>query len=101
MRNRLRARFVAVIDEVALRIAPGVLGDDLDRVLVGADRAVGAQAIEHRAGDIGAIDVESGIERKTGARDIVCDADSEAAAWLILLQFVEGRLCHRWGEILG
>ena len=58
MRNRLRAGFVGIIDEVALRILPGVFGNDLDAVLVRADRAVGAQTVENRAGGLGRLDRE-------------------------------------------
>ena len=47
--DRRRARLLGVVDEVALRVAVGLLADDLDRVLVGAHRAVGAEAVEHRA----------------------------------------------------
>ena len=59
MRDRLRAGFVRVVDEIALRVEPGILGDDLDAVLVGADRAVGAKAVEHGADDVVALDREA------------------------------------------
>ncbi len=49
MRDGLRARFMRVVDEIPLGIQPGILGDDLHAVLVGADRAVRAQAEEHGA----------------------------------------------------
>ena len=52
VRDRDRARFLGVVHEVALHIALGFLADDLDRVLVGADGAVGAQAIEQRSGHV-------------------------------------------------
>ena len=48
MRDRLRARFVRIVDEIALRVECGIFGDDFDAVLVGADRAVGTQAVEDR-----------------------------------------------------
>ena len=48
MRNRDRAGFLRVVDEVALRVIIRVLADDLDGILVRADRAVRAQAVEQR-----------------------------------------------------
>ena len=48
VRDGDRARLLRVVDEVALRVEIGLLADDLDRVLVGAHGAVGAEAVEHR-----------------------------------------------------
>ena len=48
MRNRHRAGFLRVVDEIALSIIVGVLANDLDRVLVRAHRAVRAQPVEDR-----------------------------------------------------
>ena len=64
VRDRDGARLLRVVDEVALREAVGLLAEDLDRVLVGADRAVGAEAVEDRARDVGRLDVEVGVERR-------------------------------------
>ena len=47
MRDRHAARLLRVVLEVALRVVLGVVADDLDRVLVRADRAVRAKAPEH------------------------------------------------------
>ena len=41
------AGLLGVVDEVALHVVARVLADDLDRVLVRPDGAVGAQAVEH------------------------------------------------------
>ena len=71
VRDRLRARFVRVVDEIALGIEPRVLGDDLDAVLVGADRAIGAQAVEHRAHHVVRLDREVRIDFEAGMGDIV------------------------------
>ena len=46
--DRRRARLLGVVDEVALHVQIGLFPDDLDRVLVGADGAVGAEAVEQR-----------------------------------------------------
>jgi hypothetical protein len=52
MRNGDRARLLRVVDEVALGEEVCFLADDLDGVLVGADGAVGAEAVEHDADDV-------------------------------------------------
>jgi hypothetical protein len=48
VRHRERTRFLRVVDEIALGIQGRVFADDRDRVFVGADRAIGAEAIDHR-----------------------------------------------------
>src|SRR3990172_375371 len=48
--DRRCTRFLRVVDEVTLCIERSVLPDDLDRVLVGADRSVGPEAEEHGPG---------------------------------------------------
>ena len=100
MRDRLRARLVRVVDEIALRVQSGILGDDLHAVLVGAHRAVGAETVEHRLHQILRLDAEIRIRRQAGMRHIVDDADGEAVARLGPAQFVEHRLGHRRIEIL-
>ena len=52
VRNRHRAGFLGVINEISLRVVVGVLADDLDGILVGAHRAVGAQSVEHGTHDV-------------------------------------------------
>ena len=49
VRDGDRAGLLRVVDEVALGVVVRLLADDLDGVLVGADRAVGAEAVEERA----------------------------------------------------
>ena len=100
MRDRLRARLVRIVDEVALRMQPGVLGDDLHAVLVGAHRAVGAEAVEHRLYQVGRLDPECRIRCQAGMRHVVVDADGEAVAGLAAAEFVEHRLRHRRVEVL-
>lgn len=100
MGHRLHSGLVRVVNEISLRVKPGVLGDDLGAVLVGADGTVCAQAEEHgthyvvRFRRIGRIDVEAGV------RHVVVDADSEAVPRLGLLQLIEDRLGHRGCEVL-
>jgi hypothetical protein len=53
-----RAGLLRVVHEVALGEVVGLLADDLDGVLVGADRAVGTETEEEAAEDVVAGDVE-------------------------------------------
>ena len=100
MRDRLRARLVRIVDEVALRIETGVFGDDLHAVLVRAYRAIGAEPVENRAHHVVGLNRPVRIERETGMRDIVVDADGEAVLRIGLREFVEYGLRHGRIEIL-
>ena len=77
MRHGLRPGFMRVIDEVALREEPGILGDDFHAILVGANRTVSAKAVEHRARDRGSLNREAWIEFQARVADIIVDADGE------------------------
>ncbi len=46
VRDSYRSGLLRVVDEVALRVVIGLLANDLDRILVRADRAVGTQTPE-------------------------------------------------------
>ena len=98
--DRHRPRLLRVVDEVGLHDQIGVLADDLGGVLVGADGAVGAEAVEHgpHAGVVGG---ERRIERQTGVSDVVDDADGELVAGRLASSLVEDRLDHRRGELLA
>ena len=97
VRDRLRAGLVRIVDEVSLREESLVLADDLDRVLVGAHRAVRAQAEKDGALDGRMIEVERRIRHQTEMGDIVDDAEREAMSRRIRLQLVERRLHQcRW-----
>ena len=80
VRHGDRAGLLRVVDEVALPEAVGVLGQDLDRVLVRPHRAVGAEPVEHGADLVGGLDVEVVRDGQRGPRDVVDDADGEMAA---------------------
>ena len=84
MRDRDRARLLRVVDEVALRVAVGLLADDLDRVLVGADRAVGAEPVEQRRRHIVGLGAERRIPRQRQVRHVVDNADREVVLGLVL-----------------
>ena len=80
VRDGDRARLLRVVDEVALGEQVGALADDLDRRLVGADRAVRAEAEEHRLDLAGRPRVaEVAVDRQAQVGDVVVDADGEVA----------------------
>jgi hypothetical protein len=77
MGNGLRTRFLRVVDEIALGVKLRVVTDDLDRVLVGADRAVRAQPVEHRPHHFVGLDHEARIDVQAGVHHVVDDADGK------------------------
>jgi len=95
MRDRHGTRFLRVVDEVALHVEVGLVADDLDRVLVGADRTVRTEPEENGADHVVLLDVEFGVVLERAMRDVVDDADGEATAWLVRGQLVEYCLDHR------
>ncbi len=101
VRNGARAGLFRVIHEVALRIVLGFLADDLDRVLVRAHRAVGAETEEHRADDLVGLGDEGRINFKARMGHIVLDAEGEMVAWAVFLQFVQRGLDLCRCEFLG
>ena len=107
VRNRLGAGLVRIVDEVTLGIAAGILGDDLDAVLVGADGSIGAKAVEDGASDARGFDRERRIDGEAGVRQVVVDAEGEsvprreAPIPVALGDLVERGFHHGRGEILG
>ncbi len=99
VRGGHRPRLAGVVDEVALGPLVRVLTDDLDRRLVGADGAVGAEPPED--GLYGARgDRERGVEVERQAGDVIADAERELRAGGVGMQLVEGGLGHRRCELL-
>ena len=101
MRHGAGARLLGVVDEVALGEVGSVLADDLDAVLVGADRAVGSQAVEQGAHRAGRLDGEAGINLQAGEGDVVDDAHGEVVLGRWLGQLVEDRLDHARRQLLA
>ena len=100
MAHRHRTRLLRVVDEVRLHEQITVLADDLRGVLVRPDRAIGTEPIEHSA-DSRVVGRERSIERETGVRDVVDDADREPVAWSFACRLVEDRFYHRGRELFA
>ncbi len=98
--HRDRAGLLRVEHEVALGVVRRILADDLDRVLVGADRAVGAKAEEHGPHHVIGLGRERIVVDQTGVGDIVVDADGEVVLHHRLGQLVIDSLDHRRRELL-
>ena len=101
MRNGEAAGLLGVVGEVALSVHVGVVADDLDGVLVGANSAVGAEAEElalHGAGGHG-VDVGAHFEGQVG--DVVLNAHGEVVLGRSNQHVVEHGLGHGGGEFLG
>ena len=77
MRNGARPGFFRIVDKVTLGIIIGLFADDLDRVLIGADCAIGAQTPEDRPDCFGRFDIKGRIVIETGVAYIVENADGE------------------------
>ena len=95
------AGLLGVIGEVGLRVLVGVVADDLDGVLVGADGAVRAQAVEHAADGALGGDVQRLAQRQAGLGHVVVDADGEVVLGGLLGDVVEHGLDHGGVELLG
>ncbi len=94
------AGLLGVVAEVGLRVLIGVVADDLDGVLVGADGAVRAQTIEHAADGARGSDVQRFAELQGGVGHVVVDADGEVVL-LLARQVVVNGLYHGGVEFLG
>ena len=102
VRSGQAAGLLGVVDEVALGVVVGVVADDLNGVLVGADRAVGTEAVEHGAIGVGVfLSLPGRIVRKGGAHDVVVDADREVILRFFGFQVVKDAFAHGVGEFLA
>ena len=96
-----RPGFLRVVHEKALCVARSLLTDDLDRVLVRSNGAVGTQAIEDTANDVGRLGDEPRVVLEARVRDVVRNADREVVPRRCRREIVEHALDHRRGELLG
>src|SRR6185369_696039 len=93
--------FLRVVHEVGLGVVAGLLADDLDGVLVGADCAVGTEPEEHGFVDAFHRVLIRVVDFQAAARDILFDADHELVFRFGSLQVVQDRLGHSRVELLG
>ena len=101
VRHRDGAGLLRVIHEVTLRVIVRVGSDDLDGVLVGADRAVRAEAVEHALEAAGLLDGPGRVHGEAGVGHVVVDAHREVVLGGIGVEVVEYSLDHRRRELLG
>src|SRR5512144_1913703 len=94
MRNSHSARFLRVVNEVALCNIWRLFTNDLYRVFVGADGAICTQAPEHSANLVLSFSVEGRIERKRVESHVIYDADAEVILRLWCIQLIKHRLNH-------
>ena len=100
VRDGPRPGFLRVVHEVRLHVDVRVLADDLDGVLVGAHRAVGAQPEEHRPEHIARFRGERWVHRQTRLRHIVGDAHGKVILRSGCGQLVEDGFGHSRREFL-
>ena len=98
---REAAGLLGVVGEVALRVHIGVVADDLDAVLVRADRSVGTEAEELARDRTLGRRVDKLAERERSAGHIVVDADREVILRLFGIEIVVNGLNHRRREFLA
>ena len=94
------AGLLRVVHKVALRVVGRLRADDLDGVLVGAHRSVGAQSVEESTNGAGLFSREAGIVGEAGVADIVVNADGEVILRRGLGQLVVDALDHGGREFL-
>src|SRR6266480_1641645 len=80
MRDRYGASLLRIVDEIALGVIPSLLADNLDGILVCADRAIGYEAVENRAYGVRALSGKTGIVFEAGVRDVVANTNREMIA---------------------
>ena len=78
----------------------GLLTYDLDRVLVGTHRAVGAQAIEQGARGLRPLRTETWVVINTGMGYIIYNADSEMLFGRLFIHCGKDAGDHRRGKFL-
>ena len=84
------ARLLGVVGEVALRVLVGVVADDLDAVLVGADGAVRTETVEFAGDGRGMRDIDLFLDGKRSAGHIVEDTHGEVVLLALVHVLVHG-----------
>ena len=78
VRNGDAARLFRIVHKVTLSVLVGVVADNFDAVLVGADGTVRAQAVELAANGACGSGVDEFVQGQVVAGDVVDDTDGEA-----------------------
>ena len=99
--DRDAAGLLRVVGEVGLGVLVGVVADDLDRVLVGADGTIGTETVEHAADDSLRSDVDDVVDGNRLVGDVIVDADGEAVEGVLAGKEVEDGLGVAGSEVLG
>ena len=99
--DRHAAGLLGVVLEVALREVLGVVADDLDGVLVRADRTIRAETPEHALLAVARGHHEGHVAENALAADVVDDAAAEVVLRLVGEHVVVDRLADLRGEVLG
>ena len=86
------AGLLGVVLEVALRVLIGVVTDDLDGVLVGANGTIGTQAVELAGDRAGGSRVDLLADGQGSSGHIVVDADGEVVLGSFVSQVIKDRL---------
>ena len=95
------AGFLGVVGEIRLRVHVGMVADDLDRRLVRAHRAVGAESPELAGGGAGRGGVDVFARRQRGIGDIVDDAEREPIFRCSQLQVLKDGQDVGGNDVLG
>ena len=100
VRRGVAARFLRVIGEIGLAVLVGRASDDLDRVLVGAHRTVGAQTEEEALERAGLRERNLLADGQRTERHVVDDTHRELVLRLVHLQVLEhGQHLRRSGVL--
>ncbi len=94
MRNGYTARLFGVVEEITLSVHIGVIADDLDRVLVCADRTVRTKTVEFTADSSFGSRVILLGEIKRSVGKIVVNTDGEVILRFVGLKILIYRINH-------
>ena len=101
MGNGVGAGFLGVVDEIALHLQRGAVTDNPDRGFVGADGAIGAQAVDDRA-HLAGLAHKGRIPGQRAMAEVISNAHREMVErGFTRLQLGQHRRGHRRGEFLG
>ena len=100
VRRGVTARFLRVIGEISLAVLVGRAADDLNRVLVGTHRTVGAQTEEERLERAGLRQRDLLADGQRTERHVVHDTHRELILGLVHLQVLEHGQHLRRGGVL-